>query len=55
MRIPVEVASRVNTTRILLLSGFAPELKTRDLIQVFAEFEDANGGFRVKWVSCPPS
>merc|ERR1739841_290906 len=38
------------STRILLLSGFAPELKTRDILQVFSEWEDMAGGFRVKWI-----
>lgn len=37
-----------NTTRVLLLSGFATELKTRDLLGVFAEWEDQGDGFRVR-------
>jgi len=44
------VSKPICTTKILLLSNFAPELKTRDLIAVFAEWEDQNGGFRIKWV-----
>ena len=32
------------------MSGFAPELKTRDILQVFSEWEDMAGGFRVKWI-----
>ncbi|KAL9936471.1 hypothetical protein V8E36_004539 [Tilletia maclaganii] len=34
-------------TRILQLSGFPPELKTRDLQAVFAQWPDA---FKIKWV-----
>ncbi|PWN51212.1 hypothetical protein IE53DRAFT_298446, partial [Violaceomyces palustris] len=37
-------------TRILELSGFPSELKTRDLQQVFAQWEDDKGGFKIKWV-----
>ena len=48
---PIPLISKpISTTRILLLSGFAPELKTRDLLSVFAEWEDQNGGFRIKWI-----
>ncbi|KAI5476540.1 hypothetical protein MNV49_007550 [Pseudohyphozyma bogoriensis] len=44
-----------NTTRILLLSDFSPELKTRDIQALFGEWEDDRGGFKIKWsddVSC---
>lgn len=44
-----------NTTRILLLSDFAPELKTRDIQRLFEEWEEDRGGFKIKWsddVSC---
>ncbi|PWN89576.1 hypothetical protein FA10DRAFT_268106 [Acaromyces ingoldii] len=37
-------------TRILELSGFPPELKTRDIQAIFAQWEDDRGGFRIKWV-----
>ncbi|EPQ29093.1 uncharacterized protein PFL1_03382 [Pseudozyma flocculosa PF-1] len=37
-------------TRILELSGFPPELKTKDIQQVFSAWEDDNGGFKIKWV-----
>lgn len=38
------------STRILALSGFSSELKTRDLQAVFNQWEDDKGGFRIKWV-----
>lgn len=37
-------------TRILALTGFPKELKTRDIQAVFAEWEGANGGFKIKWI-----
>ncbi|KAG8927736.1 hypothetical protein FRC03_011696 [Tulasnella sp. 419] len=37
-------------TRILTLSGFPPELKTRDIQQAFGEWENERGGFKIKWV-----
>lgn len=37
-------------TRILELSGFPPQLKTRDLQQVFSAYEDEKGGYKIKWV-----
>lgn len=37
-------------TRILELSGFPPELKTRDIQAIFSQWEDDRGGFRIKWV-----
>lgn len=40
----------VSTTRILHLSGFSPELKTRDIQSVFADWEEEGGGFKIKWV-----
>lgn len=36
-------------TRILSLSGFAPELKTRDIQQAFSDWENVSGGFKIKW------
>lgn len=38
-----------NTTRILLLANFSPELKTRDIQAMFGEWEDDRGGFKIKW------
>lgn len=37
-------------TRILSLSGFPKELKTRDIQAAFAEWENASGGFKIKWL-----
>ncbi|KAJ9476387.1 hypothetical protein PHBOTO_000041 [Pseudozyma hubeiensis] len=37
-------------TRILQLSGFPPQLKTKDLQQVFSAYEDEKGGYKIKWV-----
>lgn len=37
-------------TRILEISGFPSELKTRDIQAIFAPWEDDRGGFRIKWV-----
>lgn len=37
-------------TRILALTGFPKELKTRDIQVAFAEWENANGGFKIKWI-----
>lgn len=37
-------------TRILHLSNFAKELKTRDLQAMFKDYEAEKGGFRIKWV-----
>ncbi|CUA76284.1 hypothetical protein RSOLAG22IIIB_06190 [Rhizoctonia solani] len=37
-------------TRILSLSGFPQSLKTRDVQQAFAEYDQERGGFRIKWV-----
>ncbi|KAI6120564.1 hypothetical protein EDD16DRAFT_823295 [Pisolithus croceorrhizus] len=36
-------------TRILYLSGFPKELKTRDIHTAFAEWENMSGGFKIKW------
>jgi len=40
----------VNTTRILSLTGFSKELKTRDIQNIFADWEDDRGGYRIKWL-----
>jgi len=44
------LASTVCTTKILKLSGFNPEMKTRDIQSIFSEWEDEKGGFKIKWV-----
>lgn len=38
-------------TRILSLTGFPKELKTRDIQAAFSEWENANGGFKIKWIN----
>ncbi|ORX33550.1 hypothetical protein BD324DRAFT_595531 [Kockovaella imperatae] len=37
-------------TRILHLSNFSPELKTRDIQVIFKDWENEKGGFRIKWL-----
>ncbi|KAH8099704.1 hypothetical protein BXZ70DRAFT_211379 [Cristinia sonorae] len=37
-------------TRILSLTGFPKELKTRDIQAAFSEWENTNGGFKIKWI-----
>ena len=37
-------------TRILSLTGFPKELKTRDIQTAFAEWESVGGGFKIKWI-----
>lgn len=38
-----------SVTRILSLTGFPKELKTKDIQSAFAEFENQSGGFKIKW------
>ncbi|KAF8665284.1 hypothetical protein AX16_000305 [Volvariella volvacea WC 439] len=38
-----------SVTRILFLTGFPKELKTKDIQAAFAEYEGVNGGFKIKW------
>ncbi|KAF8899127.1 hypothetical protein BD779DRAFT_1465117 [Infundibulicybe gibba] len=38
-----------SVTRILYLIGFPKELKTKDIQSAFSEYENANGGFKIKW------
>jgi hypothetical protein len=38
-------------TRILSLTGFPKELKTRDIQSAFSEWENTNGGFKIKWIN----
>lgn len=37
-------------TRILSLTGFPKELKTKDIQTAFSEWENAMGGFKIKWI-----
>jgi hypothetical protein len=37
-------------TRILCLTGFPKELKTKDIQAAFSEWENQNGGFKIKWI-----
>ncbi|KAI1794020.1 hypothetical protein LXA43DRAFT_187902 [Ganoderma leucocontextum] len=38
-------------TRILSLTGFPKELKTRDIQAAFSEWDNFNGGFKIKWIN----
>ncbi|KAG1850604.1 hypothetical protein DFJ58DRAFT_685138 [Suillus subalutaceus] len=38
-----------SVTRILSLTGFAKELKTKDIQSAFSEWENIGGGFKIKW------
>jgi len=38
-----------SVTRILYLTGFPKELKTKDIPSAFSEYESLNGGFKIKW------
>ncbi|KAG6873826.1 hypothetical protein C0995_010438 [Termitomyces sp. Mi166 len=38
-----------SVTRILSLTGFSKELKTKDIQSAFSEYESMNGGFKIKW------
>ncbi|KAH0591181.1 hypothetical protein H2248_001276 [Termitomyces sp. 'cryptogamus'] len=38
-----------SVTRILSLTGFSKELKTKDIQSAFSEYETMNGGFKIKW------
>jgi hypothetical protein len=38
-----------SVTRILFLTGFPKELKTKDIQSAFSEYEGVNGGFKIKW------
>lgn len=39
-----------SVTRILSLTGFPKELKTKDIQAAFSEWENSSGGFRIKWL-----
>jgi len=45
---PMQTNSTSSTTRILVLTGFSPELKTRDIQACFSDYESA--GFKIKWI-----
>jgi len=38
-----------SVTRILYLTGFPKELKTKDIQTAFSEWEAVSGGFKIKW------
>jgi hypothetical protein len=38
-----------SVTRILSFTGFAKELKTKDIQVAFSEWENVGGGFKIKW------
>ncbi|KAK7058642.1 hypothetical protein VNI00_002278 [Paramarasmius palmivorus] len=42
-------ALSASVTRILFLTGFSKELKTKDIQVAFSEWESVNGGFKIKW------
>ena len=39
-----------SVTRILSLTGFPKELKTKDIQSAFSDWENVAGGFRIKWI-----
>ncbi|CAO1633706.1 unnamed protein product [Sympodiomycopsis kandeliae] len=39
------------STKVLSLSGFSSDLKTRDIQSIFATWEDERGGFKIKWIN----
>ena len=38
-----------SVTRILSLTGFPKELKTKDIQSAFSEWDNQAGGFKIKW------
>ena len=38
-----------SVTRILFLTGFPKELKTKDIQSAFSDYEGMTGGFKIKW------
>jgi hypothetical protein len=38
------------TTRILTLSNFSPQIKTKDLHQAFQPWAEDKGGYKIKWI-----
>ncbi|TRM61520.1 hypothetical protein BD626DRAFT_501287 [Schizophyllum amplum] len=43
-----------SVTRILSLTGFPKELKTKDIQTAFSEYESQAGGFKIKWKDDTP-
>lgn len=39
-----------SVTRILSLNGFSKEMKTKDIQAAFADWENVQGGFKIKWL-----
>lgn len=37
-------------TRILSVTGFPKELRTKDITAAFSAWENVQGGFKIKWV-----
>ncbi|KZT53761.1 hypothetical protein CALCODRAFT_439661 [Calocera cornea HHB12733] len=48
--LPLPQNLSASVTRILHLSGFPPELKTRDIHSAFQAWEAEKGGFKIKWI-----
>jgi len=48
--LPLAQNLSASVTRILHLSGFPPELKTRDIHSAFQAWEADKGGFKIKWI-----
>ncbi|EJU00067.1 hypothetical protein DACRYDRAFT_101130 [Dacryopinax primogenitus] len=48
--LPLPQNLSASVTRILHLSGFPPELKTRDIHSAFQVWENDKGGFKIKWI-----
>ncbi|KAJ2918412.1 hypothetical protein MD484_g2032, partial [Candolleomyces efflorescens] len=42
-------ALSASVTRILFLTGFSKELKTKDIQAAFSDYDGVNGGFKIKW------
>jgi hypothetical protein len=38
------------TTRILALTNFSPQIKTKDLHQAFQPWAEDKGGYKIKWI-----
>lgn len=49
MSLPSTSGLSASVTRILSLTGFAKELKTKDIQGAFSEWEGVSGGFKIKW------
>ncbi|RXW17046.1 hypothetical protein EST38_g8809 [Candolleomyces aberdarensis] len=42
-------ALSASVTRILFLTGFSKELKTKDIQAAFSDYDGVSGGFKIKW------